>query len=189
MALAEEDRHGYAIIQDVAERTDGALRLSAGTLYRSIQRLLEQGRSLNRVSGAPEEDDERRRTTASLRGHRRGKLRRRLTDLVRWPCRGLAPGEVCARIVFCCFSIPSPFARVRRRGAPFSAAGAGTSPMCSALLLSASIRRRSLTRAGVHWTPEKRSSLHAADAGHSKVSRSRRFSASSGRRRDDVAFR
>ena len=41
MALASEDRHGYAIIQDVELRTGGALRLSAGTLYRSIQRMLE----------------------------------------------------------------------------------------------------------------------------------------------------
>ena len=43
MALADDDRHGYAIIQDVAARTGGELQLSAGTLYRSIQRMLEQG--------------------------------------------------------------------------------------------------------------------------------------------------
>ena len=43
LALAEGDRHGYGIIQDVEARTDGELRLSAGTLYRSIQRMLEQG--------------------------------------------------------------------------------------------------------------------------------------------------
>ena len=36
-------RHGYGIIQDVHERTDGAVRLSAGALYRTIARLLEQG--------------------------------------------------------------------------------------------------------------------------------------------------
>lgn len=34
MAVADEDRDGYAIIQDVAERTGGELKLSAGTLYR-----------------------------------------------------------------------------------------------------------------------------------------------------------
>ena len=62
MALADEDRHGYAIIQDVAERTSGELKLSAGTLYRSIQRMLEQGLILEtRERPAPEEDDERRR--------------------------------------------------------------------------------------------------------------------------------
>ena len=41
MALAAGDRHGYAIIQDVAERTGGGIRLGAGTLYRSLQRMLE----------------------------------------------------------------------------------------------------------------------------------------------------
>jgi DNA-binding PadR family transcriptional regulator len=62
MALAEEDRHGYAIIQDVAARTGGELKLSAGTLYRSIQRMLEQGLiSETRERPAPEFDDERRR--------------------------------------------------------------------------------------------------------------------------------
>lgn len=62
MALAEDDRHGYAIIQDVAARTRGEVKLSAGTLYRSIQRMLEQGLiEETRERPAPEEDDERRR--------------------------------------------------------------------------------------------------------------------------------
>jgi DNA-binding PadR family transcriptional regulator len=62
MALADEDRHGYAIIQDVEARTNGELRLSAGTLYRSIQRMLEQGLITEpRQRPAPDEDDERRR--------------------------------------------------------------------------------------------------------------------------------
>jgi DNA-binding PadR family transcriptional regulator len=62
MALAEEDRHGYAIIQDVAARTGGQLKLSAGTLYRSIQRMLEQGLLVEtQERPAPELDDERRR--------------------------------------------------------------------------------------------------------------------------------
>ena len=62
LALAEEDRHGYAIIQDVEARTGGELRLSAGTLYRSVQRMLEQGLIVKtRERPAPEEDDERRR--------------------------------------------------------------------------------------------------------------------------------
>ena len=43
LALSADDRHGYGIIQDVDARTNGALRLSPGTLYRTIQRLLEQG--------------------------------------------------------------------------------------------------------------------------------------------------
>ncbi len=62
MALADQDRHGYAIIQEVASRTEGDVRLSAGTLYRSLQRMLEQG--VIEETGerpAPDEDDERRR--------------------------------------------------------------------------------------------------------------------------------
>jgi len=43
LALIAGDCHGYGIIQDVEARTGGALRLSPGTLYRTIQRLLEQG--------------------------------------------------------------------------------------------------------------------------------------------------
>ena len=43
VSLADADRHGYAIIQDISERTAGAVRLGAGTLYRTIQRLLEDG--------------------------------------------------------------------------------------------------------------------------------------------------
>ena len=62
MSLAEEDRHGYAILQDVAARTRGEVKLGAGTLYRSIQRMLEQGLIVERRERpAPEQDDERRR--------------------------------------------------------------------------------------------------------------------------------
>jgi DNA-binding PadR family transcriptional regulator len=62
LALADGDRHGYAIILNIASRTDGSVRLSAGTLYRSIQRMLEQG-LVEETSErpAPDEDDERRR--------------------------------------------------------------------------------------------------------------------------------
>ncbi|HXM43954.1 MAG TPA: PadR family transcriptional regulator [Bryobacteraceae bacterium] len=62
LAVAEQDRHGYAIIQDVAARTNGELKVSAGTLYRSIQRMLEQGLIVEtRDRPAPDLDDERRR--------------------------------------------------------------------------------------------------------------------------------
>ena len=39
VSLADGDRHGYAIIQDVTARTSGEVRLGPGTLYRSIQRI------------------------------------------------------------------------------------------------------------------------------------------------------
>ena len=62
LALADGEHHGYAIIQDVSRRTDGEVQLSAGTLYRSIQRMLEQGLiEESRRRPAPDEDDERRR--------------------------------------------------------------------------------------------------------------------------------
>jgi DNA-binding PadR family transcriptional regulator len=86
LALADDDRHGYAIIQDVEARTGGELRLSAGTLYRSIQRMQEQGLLVEtRDRPAPEEDDERRRyyriTPFGLAVAKAET--RRLTDLVR----------------------------------------------------------------------------------------------------------
>ncbi len=62
LSLTDEDRHGYAIILEVARRTQGELKLSAGTLYRSIQRMLESGLIVEtRSRPAPELDDERRR--------------------------------------------------------------------------------------------------------------------------------
>jgi DNA-binding PadR family transcriptional regulator len=62
VALADEERHGYAIMQDVSARTNGDLKLGAGTLYRSIQRMLEQGLLVETSARpAPELDDERRR--------------------------------------------------------------------------------------------------------------------------------
>jgi DNA-binding PadR family transcriptional regulator len=62
VALAGGDLHGYAIIQDIAARTDGQLKVQAGTLYRSIQRMLEQGLLVEkRTRPTIGEDDERRR--------------------------------------------------------------------------------------------------------------------------------
>ena len=43
LALADGARHGYAIKQDVEERTNGSIRLGPGTLYEAIQRLEESG--------------------------------------------------------------------------------------------------------------------------------------------------
>lgn len=97
LALADDDRHGYAIIQDVAARTRGAVTLGAGTLYRSIQRMLEQGlleETLDRP--APEDDDERRRyyrLTAFGRAVARAEAQR-LTDLVKLArASGFAPKQ------------------------------------------------------------------------------------------------
>jgi DNA-binding PadR family transcriptional regulator len=42
LSLANEDLHGYGIMRQVAEQTDGRMRLGPGTLYSSIQSLLEE---------------------------------------------------------------------------------------------------------------------------------------------------
>jgi DNA-binding PadR family transcriptional regulator len=62
VALADEERHGYAIIKTVARHTDGEVVLSTGTLYGIVKRLLADGliaESARRP--AAEQDDERRR--------------------------------------------------------------------------------------------------------------------------------
>jgi DNA-binding PadR family transcriptional regulator len=62
VALADQDRHGYAIMQDVADRTDGRTRLSPGTLYGSIKRMLDEGLIVELDERPdPNHDDERRR--------------------------------------------------------------------------------------------------------------------------------
>lgn len=62
IALADRDRHGYSIMQDTSERTGGKVQLSAGTLYSSIRRMLEQGLVEElRDSPDPTSSDERRR--------------------------------------------------------------------------------------------------------------------------------
>ena len=62
LALVGEERHGYAIMKEVDERTDGTVRLGPGTLYGTLKRLLEAG-LVNEAGERPDEDsgDERRR--------------------------------------------------------------------------------------------------------------------------------
>src|ERR1700732_2187534 len=62
IALADRDRHGYSIMQDVAARTGGKVQLSAGTLYSSVRRMLEQG-LIEELPESPDPSstDERRR--------------------------------------------------------------------------------------------------------------------------------
>ena len=62
VSLADRDRHGYAVMQDVLERTNGKLRLSPSSLYASIRRLLDQG-LIEELAERPDPvlDDERRR--------------------------------------------------------------------------------------------------------------------------------
>jgi DNA-binding PadR family transcriptional regulator len=95
LALGEGDRHGYAIMERVRERTRGEVKLSPGTLYRSIQRMLEQGLvEETRERPAPEYDDERRRyyRLTPLGAAAARAEAGRLVDLVRLArASGLAP--------------------------------------------------------------------------------------------------
>jgi DNA-binding PadR family transcriptional regulator len=94
LSVVDGPRHGYAILQDVEGRTGGELRLSAGTLYRSIARMVEQGLIEEVVRRRSPTDDERRRYyvistfgTAVARAEMR-----RLAQLVRLArARGLTP--------------------------------------------------------------------------------------------------
>ena len=62
LSLADGERHGYAIVQDIAERSSARLQIEPGNLYRTLRSLLDDGlieESDRRPT--PEADDERRR--------------------------------------------------------------------------------------------------------------------------------
>jgi DNA-binding PadR family transcriptional regulator len=62
LALADGERHGYSILQEVERRSDGAVSVHAGTLYRALARLLEAD-LIEELDAPPDpdNDDERRR--------------------------------------------------------------------------------------------------------------------------------
>ncbi len=69
VSLADEERHGYGIMQEVQNRTDGSIRLGPGTLYGAIKRLLDL-KYIEESDQRPdaENDDERRRCYYRLTG-------------------------------------------------------------------------------------------------------------------------
>ena len=62
LALADKERHGYEIMREVDERTEGKMRVGPGTLYGSIKRMLNDG-LIEELDERPDPDldDERRR--------------------------------------------------------------------------------------------------------------------------------
>lgn len=62
LSLADESRHGYAIIQEIAERTDGVISMRTGTMYLLLQRMVASG-LIEETEDRPRtgDDDERRR--------------------------------------------------------------------------------------------------------------------------------
>jgi DNA-binding PadR family transcriptional regulator len=61
LALAAEERHGYAIMQEVNQSSEGVVKLGPGTLYRSIQDLLKDGLIQESSSRPVRHEDQRRR--------------------------------------------------------------------------------------------------------------------------------
>jgi DNA-binding PadR family transcriptional regulator len=62
LTLADKERHGYSIMQEIARQTDGTLRIGPTTLYRSIKQMLA-GNLIVEIGERPDPtlDDERRR--------------------------------------------------------------------------------------------------------------------------------
>jgi DNA-binding PadR family transcriptional regulator len=60
IALGEGDKHGYAVMQEVAERTGGEVRMSPGTLYGSIRKMLDDGLIEESFHPGRSEDERRR---------------------------------------------------------------------------------------------------------------------------------
>jgi DNA-binding PadR family transcriptional regulator len=54
LSLADGEKHGYAILKEVEQRTDGAVRLSTGTLYGIVKRLLADGMIRESAAGSDE---------------------------------------------------------------------------------------------------------------------------------------
>jgi DNA-binding PadR family transcriptional regulator len=61
LSLTDADRHGYAILQDVSDRTGGQIRLRTGTLYTVIKRMLDGGWIEETEHKGRADEDERRR--------------------------------------------------------------------------------------------------------------------------------
>lgn len=84
LALADEPRHGYGIVQEVERRSQGAVRLGPGTLYGAIKRMLAAGLLEEKAAVDPADDPRRSsyyRLTRSGRAAAREQARQ-LADLV-----------------------------------------------------------------------------------------------------------
>ena len=75
LALADGDKHGYAILKEVAEQTDGEVQLSTWTLYGIIKRLLSEGLIVEVRRRPPLENDDQRRRYYRLTTQGREHLR------------------------------------------------------------------------------------------------------------------
>jgi DNA-binding PadR family transcriptional regulator len=60
LALADEDRHGYGIMQEVARQSEGGYKLGPGTLYDNLRKMLDNGMVEETGKQAPDDDPRRR---------------------------------------------------------------------------------------------------------------------------------
>lgn len=67
LSLSDQQLHGYAIIKDVRDRTDGQVELTASTLYAAVKRLLDA--ELIQELRAPSRDDDPRRRYYAITAH------------------------------------------------------------------------------------------------------------------------
>jgi DNA-binding PadR family transcriptional regulator len=84
LTLAEGQRHGYGVMQEIEARTGGTVELGPGTLYRSIKQLLDRGLIVE-VEPDPEDSQPRRPYALTAEGRTRAaEEARRLRSLVQW---------------------------------------------------------------------------------------------------------
>lgn len=89
LSLSDRERHGYAIMTEVAVRTSGTVKLGPGTLYTALKRLVEDGLVMEAGERPGRDDDERRRyyrLTPLGRAVARAEARR-LDEIVRFARR------------------------------------------------------------------------------------------------------
>ena len=84
VALAEGERHGYAIMQQIEERTEGAFRIGAGSLYRAIKQLVD-AKFIVEAKPKLQVHSQRRYYRITPKGRRRTAAEARLfQDMVAW---------------------------------------------------------------------------------------------------------
>lgn len=93
LALADGDRHGYALMQEIQAQTDGALKPGTGSLYAALQRLMGDGLIVE-SHGEPEADRRRRYYAITREGRdmARAEAQRMLRVLGVAATKKLAPG-------------------------------------------------------------------------------------------------
>lgn len=93
LGLADGDRHGYALMQEIVAQTDGALKPGTGSLYAGLQRLMADG-LITETEGAPGADRRRRyfAITEAGRAIARAEAERMLKVLSIASDKKLAPG-------------------------------------------------------------------------------------------------